>query len=104
MMGWFRARVRLGAWLTFAALALNLAFVFGHHHFDEVRGFTTAQHEGVARHTDDGDGDHSSAAHHPCFTCAVVSVAAFAANPPVLPVQVWPRAVAGATAAVFELR
>ena len=103
-MGWFRPRVRFGAWLALTALALNLVVAFGHHHFGDPHGLTTTARSSVVGHTDDGDDDHSSTAGHPCFTCVVVSVAAFAANPPALPARAWTRAAAVATATVFSLR
>jgi hypothetical protein len=102
-MGWFRPRVRFGAWLALAALALNLAFAFGHHHIADARSPAAAQHAGVTGHTDDDD-DHSSTVGHPCFTCAVESVAAFAANPPTLPARAWTRTAGITTTTAFGLQ
>jgi hypothetical protein len=90
-MGWFRPKVRLGAWLALAALALNLAVAFGHHHFGEAHGLAAARHSGIADHTDDDHDHHGSTADRPCVTCAVLSVASIAATPPALPAQVWAR-------------
>ena len=81
-MGWFRSRVRLGAWLALAALALNLAVAFGHHHFDEI---SAAAHAGSAHAdhsepTDRDDDHHDPAVAHPCLICLVVTAAATAAG------------------------
>jgi hypothetical protein len=96
-MGWFRPRAKFRAWLALAAIALNLAVAFGHHHFEDAPA--SAGHSSVAGHTDDADHD-GSAADHPCFTCAVVLVADGAVSPPVLPSQSWTHTadVAAATA------
>jgi hypothetical protein len=101
-MGWLRPKIGFGTWLALAALALNLAFAFGHHHFEEAaaRGLAATHHVGAPGHADHGDDDHDgSAAAHPCLTCVVVSAAAVAASPPALPAKIW-RCAAGATAAM----
>jgi hypothetical protein len=89
-MGWFRPRVKVGAWLALAALALNLAVAFGHHHFDAVAaaGHTVAEHASRPGQTDDDpDHHHNPAAADPCLICLVVTAAAIAANAPALPAR-----------------
>src|SRR6187549_945358 len=85
VMRWFRSRVRSGAALALAALALNLAAAFGHHHFDTLHVTTTATEQPLAAGHDDGHDDHAPMAAHPCFACIVTTVAAIAISPPSLP-------------------
>jgi len=104
-MGWLRPRIRFGAWLALAALALNLAFAFGHHHFSDTHSIAGVHRTDGAGHSDGDDDDHHrSTADHPCLTCALALAAAIAANPPALPAQVWTRATDTATAPAFGPR
>jgi hypothetical protein len=101
-MGWLRPKIRFGTWLAFTALALNLAFAFGHHHFKEAgaRGLAAVHHADAHGDGDHGDDDNDgSATAHSCLTCVVVSVAAMAASPAALPALLW-TPTAGVTSAM----
>lgn len=104
-MGWLRPRMKLGACLALLALALNLAFAFGHHHFADIaRGHVAAEHSTAAAPDDDGDNDHHrSSDANPCFVCVIVTAAAIAAAPPALPARSSAQD-AGVTSRHFELR
>lgn len=87
-MGWFRARVRLGAHLALLALALNLVLSFGHLHWGEAHdadGTHQALSHAASDH-DNSDHDHHGQP-HPCFICTVAMAAPFAATAPDLPPQ-----------------
>ena len=89
-MGWFRARIRVGAWLALAALVLNLAVAFGHHHFDAVAavGHSVAEQASRSGQADDDHDHHQDpAAADPCLICPVVTAAAIAADAPALPAR-----------------
>jgi hypothetical protein len=88
-MGSFRARIRVGAWLALAALALNLAVAFGHHHFDAVAAgsHTVAEHASRSGQPSDDHDHHDPAAVDPCLICLVVTAAAIAADAPSLPAR-----------------
>lgn len=105
-MGWFRASARSGASLALLALALNLAFAFGHHHFDE------AEHKSAVVNPA-SDGDRSGGAdedHHgtpsvdTCLVCVVVAAPPLAASPPQLPSRQFTERAAGQATASFEAR
>jgi hypothetical protein len=92
-MGWVRYHKRCGAWLGFAALALQVVLTFGHVHLDRAAHpsapLAAAVHDAAlaqaARHdpaqnpADDGD-DY-------CAICAAIYLASTAAValPPLLP-------------------
>jgi hypothetical protein len=105
-MGWFRSQVRYGAALALAALALNLAVAFGHHHFDTLRDPAPAAAQpldGGQAHND-GHDNHAPAAAHPCFSCIVTAAAAISSSPPSLPLHGAMGVIATATPCVAELR
>jgi hypothetical protein len=97
-MGWYRSRAGFGTWLALAALALNLVFAFGHHHFGEIAHGHAAAEQARPGHDDDDHRDPAIA--HPCLACIVVTAAALAALPSALPV---PGARQTAVAAMTEL-
>ena len=87
-MGRFRQRLRPWVCLALVALALNLAWSFGHHHFGEatVHQAATAESPPGTEHAGGEDQDHQNpSAAHPCFICVVATAAAIAASPPALP-------------------
>jgi hypothetical protein len=101
-MGWFRPRRRFGTWLALAALALNLAFSFGHNHFGEAAAHAaSSEHRSTEHPTHDGDEDHSSPAHR-CFVCIVVTVAAIAASAPAPPARIAVRDITEPAMAALE--
>ncbi len=101
-MSWFRPRRRFGTWLALAALTLNLAFSFGHHHFGEAAARAASSEHASAEHpTHDGDEDHSSPDHR-CFVCIVVTAAAIAASPAALAARIAVRDIAAPAIAALE--
>jgi hypothetical protein len=91
--------MRFGTGLALVALALNLAFTFGHHHFGE----TAAHATGHSEQHGDGETDHDSSPAHPCFACIVMTAVAVAASPPSLPARMLTQGVAIAPVASFQL-
>jgi hypothetical protein len=93
-MGWVDRHKRRGAWLAFAALALQIALSFGHMHLDGIRPITAhnaavAPHRGAvadaSRQTplpNSGDDDDY------CAICASIYLVSttFISHAPVLPV------------------
>jgi hypothetical protein len=81
-MGWVRARRRFGSCLALFALALQIAFSFGHIHaedFSQKPGLVTLAH---ADESPAEDGDHHGLGHADCAICAVIHLAATLLLPP----------------------
>jgi hypothetical protein len=90
-MSWFRDNIRHGSWLALVAIAINLAFSFGHIHAVSAHGsdgviaavLDATDHGKAPGHSDDPQADYL------CPICIASSAIAnaMAASPPVIPLQ-----------------
>lgn len=95
-MGWVRCHKRRGAWVAFAALALQIVVSFGHVHLHGIAG--TASHHGVAAShnarlalvSQQGPVQNTGDDDDYCAICASIFLVStsFVSAPPPLPVPV----------------